>query len=177
VSEIVVRFVLDAMADEYYFASRGSVVSSGRPRIVSLRKPMFGNTLRSKVLLIRTMRATFVLAGLATRCASSAAAQIAPAQLTTNLAKRPAGAPHFIIESPGGKHVDSWSWTLPDGTRTARETWNLRGQVWDETFGASGGTAGQDKHTGSIKVGETADLVLVESDPQTTSATLSTPAP
>lgn len=47
------------------------------------------------------------------------------------LAKPPANARHFVIQSTGGKHGDSWSWQLPDGTRMARESMNLRGQVFE----------------------------------------------
>jgi len=50
---------------------------------------------------------------------------------TSELAKPPADARHFIIESPGGKHGDSWSWITADGTRMARESMNLRGMVWE----------------------------------------------
>jgi imidazolonepropionase-like amidohydrolase len=69
--------------------------------------------------------------------ASSALAQTPVA----DLAKPPAGATHFVIESTGGKHGDSWLWTAPDGTRMSRETWGLRGQVWD---GDSASKAGPD---------------------------------
>lgn len=68
----------------------------------------------------------------------AAGAQTAPA----DLAKPPANAQHFIIESTGGKHGDSWSWTLPDGTRMARETWNLRGQQWDQDYTGKAGADG-----------------------------------
>src|SRR3954470_8399516 len=57
----------------------------------------------------------------------STAAQIPVA----DLARPPAGARHFLIVSTGGKHGDSWAWTLPDGTRMSRESLNLRGQVWE----------------------------------------------
>jgi imidazolonepropionase-like amidohydrolase len=76
------------------------------------------------------MRAAFSFAGLAALCASSALAQTPAA----NLAKPPVGARHFVIESTAGKHGDSWSWVTADGTRMARETWNLRGQAWDEDY-------------------------------------------
>ena len=48
------------------------------------------------------------------------------------LATPPADARHFVIISTGGKHGDSWAWTLPDGTRMSRETMNLRGQIFDQ---------------------------------------------
>ncbi|HEX2817596.1 MAG TPA: amidohydrolase family protein [Phenylobacterium sp.] len=88
------------------------------------------------------MRAKLVLAGLAALFATTALAQTAPSPLTANLAKPPADARHFIIESTGGKHGDSWSWVTPDGTRMARETWNLRGQQWDQDFAGKAGPDG-----------------------------------
>jgi imidazolonepropionase-like amidohydrolase len=48
-----------------------------------------------------------------------------------DLARPPADARHYVIESTGGKHGDMWAWTAADGTRVARETWNLRGQAFD----------------------------------------------
>ncbi|HKW00298.1 MAG TPA: amidohydrolase family protein [Vicinamibacterales bacterium] len=60
---------------------------------------------------------------------------------TADLAKPPADARHFIIHSTGGKHGDSWMWTAADGTRMARESWNLRGQVFELD---SSGTTGAD---------------------------------
>ena len=84
------------------------------------------------------MRATFVFAGLAALFATTALAQTP----TADLAKPPPGATHFIIESTGGKHGDSWSWSAPDGTRMARETWNLRGQQWDEDYAGKSGPDG-----------------------------------
>ena len=57
------------------------------------------------------------------------------AQVPANaLAKPPASARHFVIRSTGGKHGDSWSWTLPDGSRAARERMNLRGMVWEMDY-------------------------------------------
>src|SRR5689334_8426233 len=50
---------------------------------------------------------------------------------TSELAKPPADARHFIIQSTGGKHGDSWMWTTPDGARMGRESMNLRGQVFE----------------------------------------------
>jgi len=86
------------------------------------------------------------------------------------LARPPANARHFVIQSTGGKHGDSWSWVAADGSRMGRESMNLRGQVFEldssgkpgadglpsaitirgvtpqgdaaETFTISGGTAG-----------------------------------
>lgn len=59
-----------------------------------------------------------------------------------DLAKPPANARHFVIQSTGGKHGDSWSWTLPDGTRMARESMNLRGQVWEIDYSGKPGKDG-----------------------------------
>lgn len=47
------------------------------------------------------------------------------------LAKPPANAKCWTIQSTGGKHGQSCSWVDADGTRHARENMNLRGQVWD----------------------------------------------
>jgi len=54
----------------------------------------------------------------------------------------PTGARHFIIESIGGKHGDSWSWVAADGTRAGRESMNLRGQVWEIDYKGTPGTEG-----------------------------------
>ncbi len=61
---------------------------------------------------------------------------------TADLLKPPPDAQHFIIESTGGKHGDSWSWTAPDGTRMARESMNLRGQVWEVDYTGKPGADG-----------------------------------
>src|SRR5262252_1383957 len=59
----------------------------------------------------------------------------------SELAKPTANARHFIIQSTGGKHGDSWSWVAADGTRMGRESMNLRGQVFELD---SNGKAGSD---------------------------------
>jgi imidazolonepropionase-like amidohydrolase len=64
---------------------------------------------------------------LAALFAASVMAQTPAAEL----ARPPVDARHFVILSTGGKHGDSWAWTLPDGTRMSRESLNLRGQVWE----------------------------------------------
>jgi imidazolonepropionase-like amidohydrolase len=64
--------------------------------------------------------ASFVLA-------TAANAQVSGQQL----AEPPADARHFVIQSTGGKHGDSWMWTAPDGTLRGRESMNLRGQVFE----------------------------------------------
>jgi imidazolonepropionase-like amidohydrolase len=76
---------------------------------------------------------------------SSALAQV-PA---TELAKPPVSAKHFIIESTGGKHGESWSWVTADGTRMGRESLNLRGQVWEVDYS---GRAGADGMPGTLVV-------------------------
>lgn len=65
------------------------------------------------------------------------------------LATPPAGARHFVIESVAARHGDSWMWTTPDGVRMGRETFNLRGQVFDVD---SSGTAGPDGMPASISI-------------------------
>ncbi|MBW8814489.1 MAG: amidohydrolase family protein [Caulobacterales bacterium] len=83
------------------------------------------------------MSALGALSTLGALVASGAIARAA----TPDLATPPPGARHYVIESTGGKHGDSWMWTAPDGARVGRETWNLRGQPWDWD---SAGKAGPD---------------------------------
>jgi imidazolonepropionase-like amidohydrolase len=70
--------------------------------------------------------------------AACAAAQV-PA---SELAKPPANARHFVIESTGGKHGDSWSWVETDGSRAARESMNLRGMVTELDYKGKPGSDG-----------------------------------
>jgi imidazolonepropionase-like amidohydrolase len=73
----------------------------------------------------------------------TAAVAAASAQVpVTELAKPPAGARHFIIQSTGGKHGDSWTWVAADGTRMGRESMNLRGQVFELDSSGKAGTDG-----------------------------------
>jgi imidazolonepropionase-like amidohydrolase len=65
------------------------------------------------------------------------------------LARPPESARHFIIQSTGGKHGDSWMWTAPDGARMGRESMNLRGQVFDLD---SRGVAGPDGMPSAIAI-------------------------
>jgi hypothetical protein len=51
--------------------------------------------------------------------------------LKDDLAKPPAAARHYPIQSTAGPHGESWIWTAPDGTRMGRESINLRGQVFE----------------------------------------------
>ena len=84
------------------------------------------------------MHRALVFIGLPAIVASAALAQVPAA----DLAKPPANARHFVIQSTGGKHGDSWSWVTPDGTRMARESMNLRGQVFEvDSSGKAGATA------------------------------------
>jgi imidazolonepropionase-like amidohydrolase len=62
----------------------------------------------------------------------SAVAQVPVEQL----ARPPANATHYVIQSTGTKHGDAWLWNTADGKRMARESWILRGQVFE--FDSSG---------------------------------------
>ena len=66
-----------------------------------------------------------------------------------NLAKPPANATHYVIQSTGTKHGDAWLWTTADGKRMARESWILRGQVFE--FDSSG-KAGADGMPASLEI-------------------------
>ena len=83
------------------------------------------------------MRRLLVLAGL-TMAVASALAQVPAGEL----AKPPAEARHFVIQSTGGKHGDSWTWVAPDGARMGRESMNLRGQVFELDSTARAGADG-----------------------------------
>jgi len=91
------------------------------------------------------MHRTFVLLSLTVVASAAVLAQVPASQL----AKPPANARHFIIQSTGGKHGDSWSWVTPDGVRTARESMNLRGQVFELD---SNGKAGPDGMPSAITI-------------------------
>src|SRR5688572_7201841 len=67
-----------------------------------------------------------VAAGLALSAVSSWA-QVPVDQL----AKPPADAKRYVIMSTAGKHGEASEWTAPDGTRWARASLVLRGQVWE----------------------------------------------
>ena len=88
---------------------------------------------------------TVVLATIASIASSVVLAQV-PA---SELAKPPANARHFVIQSTGGKHGDSWSWVTADGTRMGRESMNLRGQVFELD---SSGKAGPDAMPSTIAI-------------------------
>jgi imidazolonepropionase-like amidohydrolase len=67
----------------------------------------------------------------------------------SDLAKPPADARHYVIQSIGGKHGDSWSWVTADGTRMGRESLNLRGQVWEVDYS---GRAGSDRMSSAVEI-------------------------
>jgi hypothetical protein len=75
----------------------------------------------------------------------SAAAQVPVEQL----ARPPASATHYVIQSTGTKHGDAWLWTTADGKRMARESWILRGQVFEFD---STGKAGADGMPASLEI-------------------------
>ena len=78
------------------------------------------------------------VASIAALLGSAAFAQVPAA----DLAKPPAAATHYVIESTGGKHGDSYVWTTADGMRMGRESMNLRGQVWEMDFAGKPGADG-----------------------------------
>jgi hypothetical protein len=80
-----------------------------------------------------------------TAAVAAALAQVPEAEL----AKPPSDARHFVIQSTGGKHGDSWSWVAADGTRMGRESMNLRGQVFELD---SSGKAGADGLPSAITI-------------------------
>ncbi len=84
------------------------------------------------------MTRNFLFATIAAALSSTALAQTP----TDQLAKPPAGARHFVIQSTGGKHGDSYSWIAADGTRMARESMNLRGQVFELDYSGKPGADG-----------------------------------
>jgi len=83
------------------------------------------------------MRQTLVSLGFTAAVASAALAQTPVA----DLAKPPANAQHFVIQSTGARHGDSWVWIDANGNRMGRESMNLRGQVFEVD---SDGKAGAD---------------------------------
>jgi hypothetical protein len=72
-----------------------------------------------------TVRCKSLLGSLVVLISSSAWAQVPAA----DLAKPPADARHFVIQSTAGKHGDSWIWKTADGTRMGRESLILRAQA------------------------------------------------
>jgi imidazolonepropionase-like amidohydrolase len=88
-------------------------------------------------------RKTFV--SLALILSASALAQTPVAEL----AKPPASATHYVIQSTAGKHGESWRWATADGTRMGRESLNLRGQVFETD---SSGKSGADQMPASLTI-------------------------
>ena len=76
---------------------------------------------------------------------AAAVAQAPAAELATP----PAKARHFVIQSTGGRHGESWSWVAADGSRMGRESMNLRGQVFELD---SSGKAGADGLPSAIAI-------------------------
>ena len=91
------------------------------------------------------MRQMFVSIGFTAVIAAVVLAQVPAA----DLAKPPAEARHFVIQSTGGKHGDSWIWVAADGSRMGRESMNLRGQVFELD---STGKAGPDGLPSAITI-------------------------
>ena len=58
------------------------------------------------------------------------------------LAKPPATATHYVIQSTGSKHGDSYRWAAADGTLMARESLILRGQVFEQDSATRNGADG-----------------------------------
>ena len=73
--------------------------------------------------------------------ALSGLVQAAPVQ-SAALATPPPAAQHFLIQSTGAHHGDSWLWTTSSGVRWGRETLDLRGQLFDMDSQAVAGVDG-----------------------------------
>jgi imidazolonepropionase-like amidohydrolase len=87
------------------------------------------------------MRTVIAFAGLLLTCVAAAetsATRIAVA----DLAKPPAAAERFSVVSTAGKHGESSRWTTPDGLKMGRESFVLRGQVFEEDSAAQVGSDG-----------------------------------
>ncbi len=91
------------------------------------------------------MQRRLILGGVVLALSSLAWAQSPVADLV----KPPASAKHYIIQSTGTKHGDSWIWVGPDGSRMGRESFNLRGQVFELE---SSGKAGADGMPASVVI-------------------------
>ena len=93
-----------------------------------------------------TMRITIVAAAVLLAHAAAGATTTASATTTTtataHLAKPPPAALHFTIMSSAGKHGESMRWTAADGTRKGRESFVLRGQVFELDSAAYAGNDG-----------------------------------
>jgi imidazolonepropionase-like amidohydrolase len=84
------------------------------------------------------MHRTFVNIGLTVTIVFAARAQTPVADLV----KPPENARHFVIQSRGGKHGDSWMWVDANGHHLGRESMNLRGQVFELDSDGHAGTDG-----------------------------------
>jgi imidazolonepropionase-like amidohydrolase len=88
---------------------------------------------------------------LATLVAFSSMAVLGHATAQTpveQLAKPPSTATHYLIQSAGSRHGDAWLWT-ENGQRMARESWVLRGQVFEFD---SRGRAGADGMPAALEI-------------------------
>ncbi|HMI36433.1 MAG TPA: hypothetical protein VK505_02305, partial [Steroidobacteraceae bacterium] len=84
------------------------------------------------------MKVRLILGCVCVLLLSPAMAQVPVAEL----AQPPPDARHYVIQSTGGKHGDSWSWVAADGTRMARESLDVRGQIWEEDYSGTPGADG-----------------------------------
>lgn len=91
------------------------------------------------------MRCRILCIALLSALSFTAGAQVPKSEL----AKPPASATHYIIQSTAGQHGESWRWSTSDGTRMARESMNLRGQVWEMD---SSGKAGADGMPANVEI-------------------------
>src|SRR5687767_2357942 len=83
----------------------------------------YARTFRGRSSMLRRTLCIVLLTG----CSWASNAQVPKSEL----AKPPASATHYIVQSTAGPHGESWVWTTSDGARAARESMNLRGQVWE----------------------------------------------
>ena len=74
------------------------------------------------------------------------------------LAKPPADAKRYVIMSTAGKHGEASEWTAPDGTRWARASLVLRGQVWEIDEAAKLGSDGMVAHYAARGVSPQGDI-------------------
>ena len=88
--------------------------------------------------MIRKVISGAMLIALSSFLSTVASAQVPKEQL----AKPPATAIHYLIQSTGGKHGDSYRWTTADGTHMARESLLLRGQVFEQDSATKDGKDG-----------------------------------
>jgi imidazolonepropionase-like amidohydrolase len=106
------------------------------------------------------MRRTLLSLGLTAAVASAALAQTPVA----DLAKPPANAQHFVIQSTGGRHGDSWTWIAANGNRMGRESMNLRGQVFEVDSEGKAGVDGMPRTVairGVIPSGDAAETFTI----------------